>query len=62
VLALLTEGLSNAEIAENLDIAVNTVRNHVRSILTKLGLRNRVQAAVFAVRSGILHPDDEAAD
>ncbi|HID90210.1 MAG TPA: response regulator transcription factor, partial [Anaerolineae bacterium] len=40
-----------------LDIAVNTVRNHVRNILEKLGLRNRVQAAVYAVRYGLFSGD-----
>jgi two-component system NarL family response regulator len=49
----LAEGLSNNEIASELDIAANTVRNHVHSILEKLGLRNRVQAAVYAVRAGL---------
>ncbi|MCS7179236.1 MAG: response regulator transcription factor [Anaerolineae bacterium] len=53
VLALLAEGLSNEEIAGELGIAENTVRNHVRHILEKLGLKNRVQAAVYAVRHGI---------
>ncbi|MCS7283555.1 MAG: response regulator transcription factor [Anaerolineae bacterium] len=53
VLALLAEGLSNEEIAGELNIAVNTVRNHVRNILEKLGVRNRVQAAVYAVRCGL---------
>ena len=59
VLALVAEGLPNAEIAVELGVAVNTVRNHVRSILEKLGLRNRVQAAVYAVRAGLL-PAQEA--
>jgi two-component system NarL family response regulator len=54
VLVLLAQGLSNAEIGAELGIAVNTVRNHVRSILDKLGVRNRVQAAVYAVRAGLL--------
>ncbi len=54
VLILLAEGLSNEEIAEELGIAKNTVRNHVRSVLEKLGLRNRVQAAVYAVRQGLV--------
>jgi len=53
VLALLAEGYSNAEIAAELGVALNTVRNHVRSILEKLGLQNRVQAAVYAVRAGL---------
>lgn len=57
VLVLLTEGLSNAEIAAELDLAVNTVRNHVRNILEKLGLHNRVQAAVYAVRAGLLEQE-----
>jgi DNA-binding NarL/FixJ family response regulator len=54
VLLLVAEGLTNNEIAEQLDISPNTVRNHLRSILEKLGLRNRVQAAVYAVRAGLL--------
>jgi len=48
VLALLAEGLANAEIAAELGISINTVRNHVRAVLRKLGLRSRVQAAVYA--------------
>lgn len=54
VLALLAEGCSNAEIAAELGVALNTVRNHVRSILEKLHLQNRVQAAVYAVRAGLV--------
>jgi DNA-binding NarL/FixJ family response regulator len=54
VLVLLAEGLSNEEIAAELGIAENTVRNHVRNILEKLGLKNRVQAAVYAVRQGLV--------
>jgi two-component system NarL family response regulator len=48
------EGLTNREIAAELGIAVNTVRNHVRSVLEKLDVRNRVQAAVYAVRAGLV--------
>jgi two-component system nitrate/nitrite response regulator NarL len=59
VLALVAEGMPNAEIAAELGVAVNTVRNHVRSILEKLGLRNRVQAAVYAVRAGLLPTQKE---
>jgi two-component system nitrate/nitrite response regulator NarL len=59
VLLMVTEGLSNVEIAAELGIAVNTVRNHIRSILEKLGLRNRVQAAVYAVRAGLLRFEAE---
>jgi two-component system nitrate/nitrite response regulator NarL len=49
VLALLVEGLENAEIASRLDVSANTIRTHVQNILTKLGVRSRLQAAAFAV-------------
>ncbi len=53
VLRLVAEGLDNNDIARELGISAKTVKNHVSSILMKLGLTNRVQAAVFAVRSGL---------
>lgn len=53
VLALIGEGLNNATIAERLTISADTVKSHVRSILEKLNLRDRTQAAVFAVRAGL---------
>jgi len=53
VLRVLAEGLDNNEIAARLGISGKTVKNHVSSILMKLELTNRVQAAVFAVRSGL---------
>jgi DNA-binding NarL/FixJ family response regulator len=53
VLRLVAEGLDNNDIAAQLGISAKTVKNHVSSILMKLGLANRVQAAVFAVRSGL---------
>ena len=62
VLALLVQGRSNQEIGENLGIARNTVKNHLRSILSKLGVRNRAQAAAYAVSQGLvcLSPDSKA--
>ena len=48
VLALLTEGLSNADIAERLLVSEKTVRNHVSSVFDKLGVGSRAQAIVFA--------------
>lgn len=54
VLGLLCDGLNNRQIAERLFIAENTVRNHVRSILEKLGLRSRMQAVAYAMREGLV--------
>jgi NarL family two-component system response regulator LiaR len=53
VLRLVAEGRSNAEIAEGLVIGVGTVRTHVSSILGKLHLANRTQAALYALREGL---------
>ncbi|MBB0229387.1 response regulator [Streptomyces calidiresistens] len=54
VLALLGEGLSNAEIGRRLHLGVTTVKTHVASLLEKTGSANRVHLAVFAVRRGLL--------
>lgn len=59
VLELLVQGLTNKEIAAALSVAEDTVRAHVRLILEKLHLQNRIQAAVYAVRQGLVQPPRE---
>jgi two-component system NarL family response regulator len=46
--------MSNREIATDLDIAENTVKNHIRNILEKLQLRSRMEAAMYAVREKLV--------
>lgn len=58
VLELLTEGATNKEIASSLGISENTVKNHLKNILEKLHLQNRVQAAAYALREGLVHEQD----
>ncbi|REE67630.1 LuxR family two component transcriptional regulator [Paenibacillus taihuensis] len=53
VLARLGQGFNNKEIAETLSITEGTVKNHVSNVIAKLGLRDRTQAAVYAVRHSI---------
>lgn len=54
VLALMAEGLDNAEIATRLGVKEGTAKNHVGRVLDKLGMDNRTQAAVAAVRRGLV--------
>lgn len=56
VLTLVAQGLANSEIAEALFISETTVKTHVAHIFTKLDLRDRVQAVVFAYESGLVIP------
>lgn len=56
VLRLVAQGYSNPQIAQQLNITINTVKVHLRNILDKLQVDNRTQAAAYAVRSGLLPP------
>jgi DNA-binding NarL/FixJ family response regulator len=54
VLRLMAQGMENSQIASELVISTRTARNHVASILEKLQMHNRIQAAVYAVRHGVV--------
>lgn len=55
VLRMIGRGLSNQEIAESLSISKSTVRTHISNVLSKLGLSNRTQVALYAVEAGLVN-------
>jgi len=57
VLHLVSHGNSNLEIADALVVSEGTVKTHVKRVLSKLGVRDRTQAVIFAYNSGIIQPD-----
>ena len=54
ILRLISEGFSNREIAGRIHLSENTVKSHLQEIFSKLGVRNRVEAAVTAARKGLI--------
>jgi DNA-binding NarL/FixJ family response regulator len=59
ILRLLATGKSNSELAAYLFLGEGTIKTHVSSVLTKLGLRDRMQAVIFAYESGLIEPGEQ---
>lgn len=59
VLQLMTEGLSNQVIADRLYVSLNTVRNHSRNVLAKLGAHSKLEAVSIAIRLGLVSPTND---
>jgi DNA-binding NarL/FixJ family response regulator len=61
VLRLLGTGATNREIAERLSLTEGTVKNYISTVLAKTGFRDRTNAALYAVRHGLMPEDDPSA-
>ena len=61
ILQLLATGKSNSELATHLFVGEGTIKTHVSNVLTKLGLRDRMQAVIFAYESGLIEPGQQRA-
>jgi DNA-binding NarL/FixJ family response regulator len=61
ILQLLATGKSNSELANHLFVGEGTIKTHVSNVLTKLGLRDRMQAVIFAYESGLIEPGQQQA-
>ncbi len=60
VLKLIASGMSNKAIARTLFLSVGTVKGYVSAVLAKLGVNDRTQAALWAVKHGLVNPSDDA--
>jgi DNA-binding NarL/FixJ family response regulator len=59
IVGYVARGLTNRAIGDTLNLSENTIRNHLRSILDKLGLANRVQVATLALKQGLAKPQNK---